>query len=122
MWHSRVDYLGEDGGIAGLPIRESFAIYQDAALTTPVNLTGYTARFAMRENGEGGKLLLEATNANSGITLGGVAGTLEVRSALIVPAHASLPHGTHAFALEVFNASSECEYVITGSYELRRRV
>lgn len=45
---------------------------------TPIDLTGCTARMQVRPEIESATVLLELTTANGGITLGGVAGTIEL--------------------------------------------
>jgi len=45
---------------------------------TPIDLTGCTARMQVRPEVESSTVLLELTTANGGITLGGVAGTIEL--------------------------------------------
>ena len=49
--------------------------YQNSA-GTAINLTGYTARMHIRDRAESSSLVLELTNGNSRIALGGVAGTV----------------------------------------------
>lgn len=47
----------------------------------PVDLTGFTARMHMREAVEASTPFLTLTTENSGITLGGVAGTINILAA-----------------------------------------
>ena len=70
------------------PAKLKFTIYQGATFRkrltwtapsgTPVDLTGCTARMQVRPEVESPTVLLELTTANGGITLGGVAGTIEL--------------------------------------------
>ena len=122
MWQSPINLLGMDGYIAGLPVRDSFTLFQDQTLATPYNLTGKTGRFAVRSMGDTGTLLLEATTANAGLVFGGGAGTISLDSSLISPAHAEIPAGTHQYALEVFSAGGALEWIVSGQVEFRRRV
>ena len=43
---------------------------------TPVDITGYSARLQVRETYESDEYIIELTNTNGGITLGGSAGTI----------------------------------------------
>ena len=48
------------------------------ATGVPIDLTGCAARMQVRPEVESSTVLLELTTANGGITLGGVAGTIEL--------------------------------------------
>ena len=50
--------------------------YDDQAETQPTDLTGYTAQMQVRE--EDGDLVVELTDANSRILLGGTLGTVDL--------------------------------------------
>lgn len=70
------------------PAKLNFTIYQGATFRkrltwkapdgTPIDLTGCTARMQVRPEVESPTVLLELTTANGCITLGGVAGTIEL--------------------------------------------
>ena len=71
------------------PAKLKLTIYQGATFrkrltwsagtpAVPVDLTGCTARMQVRPEVESSTVLLELTTANGGITLGGVAGTIEL--------------------------------------------
>ena len=70
------------------PAKHNFYVYRGATFSeqiewkdesgTPVNLTGFTARLHMRETLEAADPFLTLTTENGGITLGGVAGTIEL--------------------------------------------
>ena len=72
------------------PAKLKFTIYQGATFRkrltwkgplpaqTPIDLTGCAARMQVRPEVESSTVLLELTTANGGITLGGVAGTIEL--------------------------------------------
>lgn len=70
------------------PAKLKFTIYQGATFRkrltwkspsgVPIDLTGCTARMQVRPEVESPTVLLELTTANGGITLGGVAGTIEL--------------------------------------------
>lgn len=70
------------------PAKHNFYVYRGATFSeqiewkdesgTPVNLTGFTARMHMRETLEAADPFLTLTTENGGITLGGVAGTIQL--------------------------------------------
>lgn len=70
------------------PAKHNFYVYRGATFSeqiewkdesgTPVNLTGFTARLHMRETLEAADPFLTLTTENGGITLGGVAGTIQL--------------------------------------------
>lgn len=66
------------------------------ATTTPVNLTGYTARMQIRPNVNSSTVLFEANTTNGYIVLGGSAGTIT----LTIPAADT---ATFTFARAVYD-------------------
>jgi hypothetical protein len=70
------------------PAKHNFYVYRGATFSeqiewkdesgTPVNLTGFTARLHMRETLEAADPFLTLTTENGGITLGGLAGTIQL--------------------------------------------
>lgn len=60
----------------GATFRKKFTLYNDEALTSPMNLTGYSAAMQVRTR-EDGEIFLDLTTGN-GITLGGPLGTVEL--------------------------------------------
>lgn len=71
------------------PLTYNITVYQGATFRLPltwktgdpaaaVNLTGYTARMQIRSTVTSPTDLLELTTENGGITLGGVAGTIDI--------------------------------------------
>ena len=70
------------------PAKHNFYVYRGATFSeqiewkdesgTPVNLNGFTARMHMRETLEAADPFLTLTTENGGISLGGVAGTIEL--------------------------------------------
>jgi hypothetical protein len=70
------------------PAKHNFYVYRGATFSeqvewkdesgTPVNLTGFTARMHMRETLEVADPFLTLTTENGGITLGGLAGTIQL--------------------------------------------
>ena len=70
------------------PAKLKFTIYQGATFRkrltwkgpsgAPIDLTGCTARMQVRSEVESSTVLLSLTTENGGITLGGVAGTIEL--------------------------------------------
>lgn len=70
------------------PAKHNFYVYRGATFSeqiewkdesgTPVNLTGFTARMHMRETIEAADPFLTLTTENGGVSLGGVAGTIQL--------------------------------------------
>lgn len=70
------------------PAKHNFYVYRGATFSeqiewkdesgTPVNLTGFTARMHMRETLEAADPFLTLTTENGGVSLGGVAGTIQL--------------------------------------------
>lgn len=73
------------------PAKIKLTIYQGATFRkrltwkalsgTPIDLTGCTARMQVRSEVESDAVLLSLTTENSGITLGGATGTIDLLSA-----------------------------------------
>jgi hypothetical protein len=85
----------------------------------PVNLTGFTARMDIRESLDDATVIHTLTTENGGITLGGVAGTID----LLIPATATEDLDfTHAvYDLELIN-SGVVTRLISGSITLSKEV
>ena len=70
------------------PAKHNLYVYRGATFSevitwkdengVPIDLTGFTARMHMRETVEASTPFLALTTENSGITLGGVAGTINI--------------------------------------------
>jgi hypothetical protein len=77
-----------------------------------VNLTGYTARLQARVDVEDTELILSLTTANSGITLGGAAGTISLDQTATQTT--LLPAGTYVYDLELIAANSTVTRLVQG--------
>jgi hypothetical protein len=66
------------------------ATWKDSA-GTAVNLTGYTARLNVRETYSSSSAILTLTTENSGITLGGSAGTITLSASATTTAALTAP-------------------------------
>lgn len=93
--------------------------YGDKNKTTPINLTGYTARMHVRTNIEDATPILELTTENGRITLGGALGTIT----LLVSAAdtAALSAGSAVYDLELISGSV-VKRIIEGSLVITREV
>lgn len=93
--------------------------YSDKNKTTPVNLTGYTARMQIRNNIEDASPIVDMTTANSKITLGGAAGTITLN----IPATetSALTPGSAVYDLELVNGATVIR-LLEGSLEITREV
>jgi hypothetical protein len=91
---------------------------------TPINLTGYTARAQLR-SGYGGTLITTLTTENSGITLGGVLGTIRMTIAPVVTAAytpATFANGAVVWDLEIIDALGKITRLLQGVAELSKEV
>ena len=68
-------YAGSKRSQAAMTLQADFKLI---ATGTPLDLTGCKARMQVRAEVESTEVLLELTTENGGITLGGVAGTIEL--------------------------------------------
>lgn len=79
---------------------------------TPVNLTGCTARMHIRETITDAVPLVTLTTENGGITLGGVAGTIELL--ISATATAAFTWTAGVYDLEVVFASGDVRRLVFG--------
>ena len=122
MTPTRWDRLADMGpdqaplaAVAGYPIALSLTFYADAAQTTPINLTGYSAKLTVKPTGASA---IEVTTANSGIALGGAAGTLVANSANVLPSAPTPPAaGKHDWQLEVLGPTGTLEFFFFGKWD-----
>lgn len=70
---------------------------------TAINLTGYTARMALKKDKFQSAADLSLTTENSGITLGGIAGTIDL---LITAAQTADLDASYFYDLELVNGST----------------
>lgn len=71
---------------------------------TPVDLTGYTARMSIRKTVEDAEEIFQASTTNGHITLGGVAGTVNIN---IAANHTSeFPAGDWLYDLELVTGAT----------------
>jgi hypothetical protein len=94
----------------------------------PIDLTGYTARLQVREKYSSEVKLLDLTTENSGITLGGAAGTVAVlatatqMAAIIVPDLPGTPPKRSAvYDLELITGSTITR-LLQGKFDITREV
>ena len=85
----------------------------------PVSLVGWTARMQVRRRMPSTGALVDLTTENSGIVLGGAAGTVTVTIA--ATATDDLPVGEHVYDLELVNGSV-VERLVMGSFTVRGEV
>lgn len=87
---------------------------------TAVNLTGYTAALQVRATLDAATPTLELTTANSRITLGGAAGTID----FLVDATTmtAVPAGQYVYDLELTAANGTKTRLLMGDFEVRREV
>jgi hypothetical protein len=91
-------------------------VYEDST-GTPINLTGYTARMALRDRVGSSDVALSLTTENGRIALGGVAGTVD----LTVTAAAMTLTGTYVYDLELVSGLTVTR-ILMGDFVIRPEV
>lgn len=82
-------------------------------VTTPVDLTNYSARMQVREEYASGSAVLSLTSG-SGITLGGTAGTILLEASST--ATAALVSGQYLYDLELVSAAGYVTRLVEGVF------
>lgn len=90
-----------------------FATWKDPT-GTAVNLTGYTARLAVRETYASVSTILSLTTENGGITLGGSAGTITLSATATTTAALTAPF-SGVYDLEVVSGGGVVTRLLEGS-------
>lgn len=103
----------------GVTLEKTFTYYQ-ADGTTPVNLTGYTARMNARDRIEDSTKVIDLTTENGGIELGGVAGTVTLL--LTAAQAAALTFDDAVYDIELIPASGAVERFLQGRIMLSKEV
>jgi hypothetical protein len=92
--------------------------YKQASDSTPINLTGYTAKMQIRD-ASSNVLILELSTTNGRITLGGTAGTIDL---LIAATDTDdFTPGCYIYDLELLNGT-EVLYLVQGQFDVLTRV
>lgn len=104
----------------GATYRKQFTWKGPAPDKTPHNLTDYVARMHVRKNISASAILLELTDVNGGILLGGSAGTI----VLYVEATATkdLDWGRAVYDLELEDISGEVTRLMEGEVTVSEQV
>jgi hypothetical protein len=90
---------------------------------TPVDLTGWTARMQIRSTVESAAVLHELTTENGGITLGGIAGTIDLYiSATATAAFAWPSAAVYDLELVAPGVGGDVYRLVGGSVTLSREV
>lgn len=85
----------------------------------PINLTGYTARMQLRSSATSSTVILELTT-NSGITLGGAAGTITLT--ISATTMAGLTPGAYSYDLEMVSGSGVVTPLLKGVFTIAPEV
>jgi hypothetical protein len=85
-----------------------------------VNLTGFTARMQVRRTVEDATVILELTTENSGITLGGAAGTITLSAS--ATATAALDAKPAVYDLELVSSGGVVTRLLEGNVIISRNV
>lgn len=86
---------------------------------SPVNLTGYTARMQVRATKESPTTIVSLTSS-SGISLGGVNGTIAVN--MIPTATAALAAGVYVYDLELVSGTGAVTRLLEGKFQVSAEV
>jgi len=92
--------------------------YSDAN-SSPINLTGYTARMQVRPRASSGYAYLTLTSPSGGLTLGGTTGTITILVDGSVTS--AIPAGDYVYDLEVVNGAY-VDKVMGGDFTLSAEV
>ena len=92
--------------------------YSDAN-SSPINLTGYTARMQVRPRASSGYTYLTLTRPSGGLTLGGTTGTITILVDGSVTS--AIPAGDYVYDLEVVNGAY-VDKVMGGDFTLSAEV
>lgn len=87
---------------------------------TAVNLTGYSARMQVRSTMEAATFLIELTNANGRIALGGVAGTIVL--SIAAADTTAITAGRGVYDLELVSGSGVVTRLLQGVANITRNV
>lgn len=93
--------------------------YQDQN-GTPVDLTGYTARMMLRVTYDDPTPLIELTDANGRLVLGGTAGTIDIH--ITATDTANLSFKTAKYDLELVDSTGVVTRLVMGSVRLSPEV
>ena len=94
-------------------------IWNDST-STPVDLTGYTARMQVRKTKASTEKLLDLTTENGGITLGGALGTIAVVASAALTEAVDAKSGVYDLELE--SASGVVKRLIEGEVTISLEV
>lgn len=85
-----------------------------------VNLSGYSARLQVRQKHTSTTKLLDLTTANSGIALGGAAGTITITATDTQTA--ALPDGVWRYDLEIVSGAGVVTRLVEGTFTVTPEV
>lgn len=104
----------------GATFRKRLTWTGPAPTRTPIDLTGCTARMQVRPDIESATVLVELNTTNGGITLGGVAGTIELF--ISDEASAAFTWLSGVWDLEIEFASGEVRRLVQGTVSVSPEV
>lgn len=79
-----------------------------------VNLTGYSARMQVREKHTSTNTVINLTNSNGGITLGGIAGTITIN--VSATQTSAITAKEYIYDLEIVSSSNVVSRIIEGKF------
>lgn len=87
---------------------------------TVYNLTGYTARMQIRETVDSASFIIELTNANNRIALGGALGTITLT--ITATDTMTITQNSGVYDLEIVSASGEVTRLLEGNVSITNEV
>ena len=114
------NYAGQYDIVAdkGATFSRTITWYADAAKTTPVNLTGYTAKMQVRATPDN-SVVVELSTTNSRISLGGAAGTITLT---VAATNMNMTADLYQYDLELTSGGSVVTRLLQGSFEVRDEI
>jgi hypothetical protein len=89
-------------------------------IKTPVNLTGWTARSQMRESHDATTAVVSLTTENTGLVLGGAAGTIQLKIAPTASSAISIDKGV--WDIELVDGTGNVTRLLEGSVTFKPEV
>lgn len=92
----------------------------DGSLGTPIDITGWTAHMQIRTNYGATEIITDLTDANDGVVLGGVAGT--VTPTMTAEQTSALTFTTAVYDLFIFDLAGTPLCLVQGAITLTKQV
>lgn len=104
----------------GTDFNEVWTLFDDEAMTTLTNLTGFTARMKAKESIDATTTILDLTTENGKLTLGDAAGTITFAIPNAETSAIAVEDGIYDF--ELIDASADVERLLFGDITFSKEV